>query len=141
MSTTDQAPPVRKALATILESSAAPYGYTLTIWSAGAMLMHFRGSPRVWMVFIFLAGALAGFTLLGTVGARVARRVEPLGPGVGRLVAGMMDWVAVALAVGAATLLAKIQSWVAWPCASFAATIIYLGVASIQLALAVGVDS
>jgi hypothetical protein len=39
--------PLRRAFATTVSASAAPYGYTLTVWSSGALLIHFRGSPAV----------------------------------------------------------------------------------------------
>jgi hypothetical protein len=131
---------VSKAFATMLESSAAPYGYTLTIWSSGALLIHFRGAPQVWTVFVFLAGALAGFTLLGGLGTRVASHAKPLPIGLGRVLAGMLDWLAVGLAVGAAALIAEIPGWAAWPLASLAATVIYLTAATLQLAVTASVD-
>jgi hypothetical protein len=53
---------LRSAFETLLGSSATPYGYTLTIWSSGAIARHFRGSPNVGEVFLFMAGALLAFT-------------------------------------------------------------------------------
>ena len=124
----------------MLESSAAPYGYTITIWSTGALLMHFRGAPQVGDVFSFLAGAVAGFALLGVLGRRTIKRARPLAPGPPRVWAGAMDWLAAGLAVGAAALVAEIPSWVAWPAATLTATVLYLGAAALQLALAARVE-
>jgi hypothetical protein len=132
----DRQPSLYAAFATMLEASAAPYGYTITIWSSGAVLMHFRGMPAVVDVFAFLAGAVAGFTLLGALGRPFIKRAKPLPPGPPSVWAGAMDWLAVGLAVGAAALIAKIPSWVAWPAASLTATVVYLGAATLQLALA-----
>ena|SRR5215211_2249260 len=55
---------LRAALGTMVAASAAPYGYTVTIWSSGAVLMHSHGTPNVGDVFLFIAGALTGFALL-----------------------------------------------------------------------------
>ena len=124
----------------MVETSAIPFGYTATIWCCGAMLMHFRGQPNVGDVFAFLAGALGGFTALGALGARTARRTEPLSPGPAHLMAGMLHWVAAGLAVGSGALLAEIPSWLAWPAVSLAATAIFLIAGSLQLAAAAAGD-
>jgi hypothetical protein len=128
--------PVARAFATTVEGTAAPYGYTITIWSSGALLMHYRSAPRVWEVFVFIAGAVLGFTVLGGLGSSIIRRVKPLPPGAARAWAGMLDWFAVGIAAGAVALVAQIPSWVAWPLGSFVATLLYLVLASVQLALA-----
>lgn len=128
--------PLEQAFATMLEASAAPYGYTISVWSSGAMLMHFRGQPSVGEVFAFVAGAVAGFAALGAVGRRVVRRAEPLAPGPSRVWAGAMHWLAVGAAVGSATLIAQVQGWTAWPLASAGATIVYLALTTLELAIA-----
>ena len=129
--------PLASAFATMLEASAAPYGYTIAIWSSGALLIHYRTAPDVGEVFLFVAGAVVGFTLLGLVGRRAVETAKALGQGPARVWAGILDWFAVGLAVGAVALLAQIESWVAWPLGSFSATTVYFAAASLQLGLAV----
>lgn len=124
-----------RALAGVAGSTAGPYGYTITVWSAGALLIHFRGSPSVWEVFLFAAGAVLAFSLLAIVAERVVRRADPLQATPALIVAGMADWIAVSLAVGAAALIGQIGSWVAWPFASMAATAVFLLGTSAQLAV------
>ena len=51
------------AVATILQTAAVPYGVTLTVWGSGALVMHFRGRPKVFEVFLFALGGIAGYTL------------------------------------------------------------------------------
>ena len=46
----------RTDLRGVVGSSASAYGYTLTIWSTGAMLSYFYGSPNPPKVFLFLGG-------------------------------------------------------------------------------------
>jgi hypothetical protein len=122
------------ALSTLLVASAAPYGYTLAIWGSGAMLVRSHGVPDVGDVFIFVAGAIAGFNLLGLSAEETITKTMPIERRGERLLAGVLDWIAVGAAVGAASLLAEIQSWVPWLLAPLVATVLYLVVASLQLA-------
>jgi hypothetical protein len=126
---------MRRAFKTLLVSSGTPYGYTLTIWSSGAVLRHFRGLPSLREIFLFLAGALFAFTALSLVGFAVARRAKPFEVSSALDWTGVLHWFAAGLAVGAVALLAQIPSWVAWPLGAFVATAVFLCVATLQLAL------
>src|SRR3954453_12719113 len=44
--------------------AALPYGYTVTMWSSGQVLIHFHGTPSLGLVALFAAGALLGFAVL-----------------------------------------------------------------------------
>jgi hypothetical protein len=125
---------LRAALGTMLAASAAPYGYTISIWSAGAVLLNAHGVPRVGEVFAFVAGALAGFGLMAIAAKGALTRMESLDHPSDRVLAGTLHWAAAGAAVGAAALLAQIDNWAAWPLGSFAATAIYILGASAQLA-------
>ncbi len=126
---------LRSAFESLLGSSATPYGYTLTIWSSGALLMHFRGSPGVGEVFLFLAGALLAFTLLSFAGQLLAEPVRRPSP-VALDRTGMLHWFAVGASVGAVALVGMLKSWVSWPLGAFLATTLYLCIATVQLAFA-----
>lgn len=126
---------LRSGVATIVSSSAAPYGYTITVWSSGALLMHTHGPPAVRDVFLFAIGALIGFGVLGVLASGPLSDVRPIERGSDRVVAGMLDWVAVGASLGAVALLAQIHGGVAWPLGSFAATLIFLVAAGVQLAV------
>jgi hypothetical protein len=69
---------LRAAFGTIVALSAAPYGYTVSVWSTGGLLMHDHGTPHTHDVFAFAAGALAGFALLGALAHTAARGDEQL---------------------------------------------------------------
>ena len=127
---------LRRAFATTVSASAAPYGYTLTVWSAGALLIHFRNSPQVWEVFLFLAGAVVAFAALWVLGRGTIDRAHPVSQQSVRAFAGALDLFAVGVAVGTATLLSMIPGWAAWPLTSFGATTLYLVALSVQLAIA-----
>jgi hypothetical protein len=126
------------ALGTIVSASAAPYGYTVSLWSSGAMLIHFRHSPDVAEIFLFAAGALTGFALLGLRARPILQSSGSIeGPG-DRVVTGALHWFSVGVAVGAVALVAEIPSWVAWPLGSLTATTLFLLCSSLQLAFVAG---
>lgn len=56
----------RSQLRGLAASSAAPYGYTLTLWTSGAVTIGAEGLLSELDALLLLAGALLGF---GTVGA------------------------------------------------------------------------
>ncbi len=126
---------LRAALGTMVAARAAPYGYTVSIWSSGAVLMRGHGTPSVGAVFGFVAGALTGFTALALLARGTLNRSESLDDAGDRVLAGMLHWLAVGAAVGAVAALAELPGWTAWPLGSFAAMTIYLLGASAQLTL------
>ncbi len=98
------------------------------------MLIHFRGAPNVADVFLFVAGALAGFTTIGLIAHRKLGAIEEIASGRERVLTGVFHWFAVGAALGAVALIAQIPGWPAWPMAMFAATTLYLLGAAVQLA-------
>lgn len=55
----------RRNLRAALGASAGPYGYTLTIWTTGAVLIHAFGMPSPLDAFLFMAGAVVAFAFVG----------------------------------------------------------------------------
>ena len=131
-------PPLRAALGTVVAASAAPYGYALSIWSSGAVLMGAREIPRIGEVFAFLAGAVIGFGFVSVLARGSLARMETLDHPPDRVLAGTLNLCATGAAVGAVALIAELDSAAARPLGSFAATTIYLLGASAQLALVSG---
>ncbi|MFB3818260.1 MAG: hypothetical protein ACE147_11400 [Candidatus Methylomirabilales bacterium] len=109
---------VRGATARVTSILAIPYGYTVTLWSAGALAVARLGPPGVPEVLLFVLGACAAFVALAIVGsphldAEVPMRVSavvvlnlfPIVPAV--LVAGLpLSLLGRAAGYGAASLLA-----------------------------------
>lgn len=125
--------PYRAALRAVAGRSAVPYGYTVTLWSSGALLMHARGTPDVGDVFLFVAGAVGAFAVLGAIVRSTASDV--IAPSTADLViTGTLNVVAVGAAVGAVGLIALIATTADWAFASFTATAVYLGGSALQLA-------
>ena len=141
MATTDSAairpswgPGLRAALGTTVAATAAPYGYTISIWSSGAVLMRVHGIPPTAAVLAFVGGAVLAFGLLRSLARGALAGAEIVGHPGDRAHAGAMNWIAAGAATGAAALIAELDAVVAWPLASFAATMIYVLCASAQLA-------
>jgi len=126
----------KSALRATVATSAAPYGYTLTIWTTGAILSHARGIPDTGEALLLLAGAVAGYTFVGAAAfGGFAEHVVPQPSQAA--VWGALHVFSVGLAIAGATLVAHlVTSTAAWPVDGFAATTLYLLASAMQLTLA-----
>jgi hypothetical protein len=118
-------------------ASAAPYGYTITIWSSGAVCMDLLGKPHVAEVLIFMAGAVLAFVVV-EVAAYGSFRVR-LVPGEPPAIAvwGNMHVGSAGLAIFLVWVSDHIfDGWVGWPVAGFVATSVYLVLTATQITLA-----
>lgn len=57
----------RSRLESNLVAEAEAYGYTLSIWGSGALLIHAFGVPGVARALAYVYGAIAGFAVLALV--------------------------------------------------------------------------
>jgi uncharacterized membrane protein SirB2 len=126
---------LRSSLATIIPATAAPYGYTLAIWSCGAVLLRSHGTPSFADTLLFVAGAIVGFDVLGLLAIGVLGHARPIDRRQDRVVAGVLDWVALGAVVAAVVAISGIPGWAPWLLGPFTATVLYLVIASLQLAL------
>jgi hypothetical protein len=124
------------ALGATVAASAAPYGYTLTIWTSGAVLSHARGIPDTLDALLFLVGAVTAFG--GIAAVTISRAPERIVPRPAHsAIWGGLHFVSVGLAIAAASTVAHlVTNTAAWPLAGFVATAIYLLASASQLALA-----
>ena len=127
----------RSHLKTAVATSAAPYGYTLTVWTSGAVTTHALGIPTAWQALLFLAGAVAGFALTAALAyGHPAELLTPRVPAAVRLWGGF-HLVSVGLAIGAAALVTTVlKDSVSWMIVGFFATTVYLVVIAAQYTLA-----
>jgi hypothetical protein len=120
---------LRKAVGT----SAGPYGYTLTIWTSGAVLIHNRGVPDTLEAILFAFGAVLGFAVIGALAFRrtAVLRVRATSHPV---LWGSFHFIPVAASIGAAGLVARfVDGAAAFPLAGFCATAIYLTCVAAQI--------
>jgi hypothetical protein len=127
----------RAHLQAVVATSAAPYGYTLTIWTSGAVLTHARGIPTGLEALLFLGGAVAGFAAVGALAHGSATRVLRTAPEATVRLWGGFHLPSVGLAIGGSTVVvALVHGVLAWPLAGFLATGIYLVVIAGQFTVA-----
>jgi hypothetical protein len=125
----------RGALRTTLRSTAAAYGYALTIGTTSAVLTTVRGKPDEADLFLFIAGGLVAFALLEAALLASGDR-DDSGPDHAFPFAGALNFLAVAAGLGAASGLAHaVHSAVAWLVAPLAATAVYLLLVAVQVTL------
>jgi hypothetical protein len=128
-------PRYRAALRATVSASAAPYGYTLTIWTSGAILSHAHGIPSSAQALFFLIGAVAGYALVAGIAFRGGS--DPLSPEpIRAAIWGALHLFSVGLAIGCATIIAHgVSGSAAWPLGGFTATALYLLASASQLAV------
>jgi hypothetical protein len=124
----------RRGLASALAGAAVPYGYTLTVWSAGALLIRAHHRPSLADAFLFIVGAAAGFAVLHLAVANVEERVP--GVGLGHVFRrGLIQFGAILGAAGVAAAGATASLPWAWPLASLGATAVYFGIVALEQGL------
>jgi len=117
----------KRSLRAAVGASAAPYGFTLSTWTTGAVLTHAQGIPDALDALLFLAGAVLGFALVGGIAfggvtKRLEREAEEPRP-----LWTSLHFPSVALAIGAASLVAwALRGEVAWVAGPFFSTVAYL---------------
>lgn len=107
-------------------SSAAPYGFTLSVWTTGAVIIDSRGLPNAMNALEFAAGAVLAFALIGflafgdLVGENGERQPKTA-------LWGNFHFLSVGLAIGAAVITTSLlDTGLVWILASFVSTACYL---------------
>lgn len=130
----------RGQLRAVVAASAAPHGYTLTIWTCGAITCHAQGSlPSAVDAVALLVGATLGFAVVGLAAfGRLDARLS------GGSCQQMRLWGSVhLLSVGLSILLVwclteVVHGIAVWPLVGFVATSTYQLAAAAQFWLASG---
>jgi hypothetical protein len=112
-------------LDTALDRASLPYGYTVTIWSSGQVLIDLRGTPSAWLAPSYALGALCGFGLLKLVARRAGSSGDDRLAG-SRAWAWVVQFATIAASVGVVALVGRIQSGFVWSAGGFLATTVYL---------------
>lgn len=123
-------------LRTTLRSTAAAYGYTLSIATTISVLTSVEGAPDSGRLFLFVFGGTGAFVLL----EGLLRLLRPGGdePSGAFPLAGALNVVAVAGALGSSTGVAHaVHSALAWLLAPMAATAAYMLLVALQVLVVV----
>lgn len=127
--------PFRRALSSSLRGVALPYGYTLTVWGSGQVMIELHGAPSIGQVFLFLAGAGVGYGALKWIAGERPSEVEPTIGSPHLLRAGALHVLAIGCAVGSAALVGNLASGAAWPLAAFLASVLYILITTVELSM------
>lgn len=93
---------LRRTLAANLASEAEAYGYTLSVWGAGALLIDAYGVPALEGALAYVFGALVGFAALAAVAFRGFFEPADVEPADSALVVSMVHVVSTAGSLAAA---------------------------------------
>lgn len=58
---------LREQLARNLTDESEAYGYTLSIWGGGSILINLYGTPTIVQIFMYIGGSLVAFALLAII--------------------------------------------------------------------------
>ncbi|HEX6311950.1 MAG TPA: hypothetical protein VF152_10010, partial [Acidimicrobiia bacterium] len=110
---------------------------SVMITASAASLVYYTGTARPWELFLFAAGAIAGFTLVEASVSRGFRyRLRPEPSDVVAL-GSALSFASVGLGLGTAVLVGVVlDSWLIWPAGAFAATIVYVLASGVEISLA-----
>lgn len=122
----------RTDLRGVIGSSASAYGYTLTVWSTGALLSYSYGPPSPINVFTFFGGAVIAFALVGLLA--FGGVTVQFGNEEGRVqLWGSFRFISIGASVGAVLQVASyLPSFPGWPLGAFFATALHLGIVGIE---------
>lgn len=67
----------RRALGRTIGMMDIPFGYTLTVWGSGSIVLLRYGALRLPYIFLFIAGAVAAYLACAVVAWREAVQVTP----------------------------------------------------------------
>jgi hypothetical protein len=115
-----------RSLRAAVGSSAAPYGFTLAVWTTGAVIIDARGLPSAFNALAFASGSVLAFAFVvflafgDLTGDSGEKRPKTS-------LWGNFHFLSVGLAIGAAVLVTSLlQTDLVWILGSFSATSCYL---------------
>ncbi|HVS84183.1 MAG TPA: hypothetical protein VHD91_00965 [Gaiellaceae bacterium] len=130
-------PSYRTGLGASTHENAGAFAFSIMITSSFGVVQALEPHPRVWELFVFAAGAVAGFACVAALGSAFDDpEAEPERTGV-VLVASLLSFFSVLGGVGAAALAAwLLGSPEAWPVGGFAAVTAFLLLNGLEYAVA-----
>ena len=110
-----------------VDRAGVPYGYTVTIWTSGQVLIIARGTPPAVLLPAFAGGAALGYLALAALIGRSGDGREPVTRLSLRVASAIAAQVAtIMVAIGSVALVSEAPAGVAWPAGGFLATTVYL---------------
>lgn len=125
------------SLRSAVAACGAPYGYTLSIWTSGALLISAHGLPNLVHALSFMVGSVVGYAVVATLAFGNLGDHDDDGMGRAPALWGNVH----VLSIGGAILVSYPAShflggYLAWPATGLAATASYLLFLAVEFALA-----
>ena len=121
-----------EAISSVVQSLVLPYGYTLSIWSAGILAVFRYGAPKRVDPLLFVVGAVIGFMVFNIPTYWTISGQEQLDVRVPTV--ALLNIVPLAAVVVSTLLIRLIQSeWLGYFLSGFSATVVYIGSLSLLL--------
>ena len=121
-----------EAVAVVVQSIVLPYGYTLSIWSAGILAAFRYGAPKRVDPLLFVVGAVIGFMLFNIPTYWAISDQEQLDVEVPTV--ALLNIVPLAAVVASTLLMRLIETeWLGYLLSGFSATVVYVGSLSLLL--------
>ena len=121
------------SISSVVQSIVLPYGYTLSIWSAGILAVFRYGAPKRVDPLLFVVGAVIGFMVFNipTYWA-ISGQQEQLTVQVPTV--ALLNIVPLAAVVVSTLLMRLIRNeWLGYFLSGFSATVVYIGSLSLLL--------
>ena len=127
----------RSGLGASTRENAGAFAFSIMITSAFGAVSTLEPRPRVWEMFLYAAGGVGGFAVVGALGKLLHDpHTEPERTRVVFL-ASVLGFFSVLAGVGAAALAAwLLPGWPGWPVGAFAASTVFLLANGIEYAVA-----
>jgi hypothetical protein len=126
-----------RGLQASVRNNYAAYGYSIMITASFGVLASRESTPKLGFIFLFLAGAIAGFVIIEAIvskGFKRAPRGEPI-----QVVAlgAAFSFGSVGAAVGAASIATIVlDGWAVWLVGAFAASATFILMLGLEIAIA-----
>src|SRR5215207_794192 len=122
---------------TATRNNVTAYGYSVSITAAFAILQTSRSDTGILEIFVFAAGAVVAFAIVGALASGFFRETLEDQPSNVKALAGALSFLSVGLALGVAYVVGiLIQSLAGWPVTAFLTTIVYVASVGLELAVA-----
>lgn len=125
-----------RGLQTSARGNAPAYGYSVTITASFGILSALRGPPNVPEIFLFAAGAIAGFALVEAVITGGFRHGLEDEPSAVKALGGSISVLSVGGALAGALVVGRLLGSPAWPLGAFLATVLYLCLFALEISVA-----
>ena len=126
-----------RGIRTSIRNNSTAYGYSVMITASLAALAALERQPKLGELFLYVAGAAAGFAIVEAAASNFFRDRVRGEPSEVVILGSALSFLSISSGLGTAILVGKLSnSWLPWVLAPFAATIVYLLIVGAEMTIA-----